>query len=88
MARAAANRGTAIGLSSFASKSVEDVAAANENTLFQMYWCGTREQMLQRMDRAKKAGARGIIATLDWSFSNGRDWGAPGSPSAWTSERP
>ncbi|WP_146341661.1 pre-mycofactocin synthase MftD [Nesterenkonia sp. NBAIMH1] len=80
VARAAANRGTAIGLSSFASKSVEDVAAANENTLFQMYWCGTREQMLQRMDRAKKAGARGIIATLDWSFSNGRDWGSPWIP--------
>ncbi|NDK30208.1 pre-mycofactocin synthase MftD [Nesterenkonia haasae] len=80
VARAAANRGTAIGLSSFASKSIEDVTAVNENTLFQVYWSGTREQMLQRLDRAKKAGAKGIIATLDWSFSNGRDWGSPWIP--------
>lgn len=80
VARAAANRGTAIGLSSFASKSVEDVTAVNENTLFQVYWCGTREQMLQRLERAKRAGAKGIIATLDWSFSNGRDWGSPWIP--------
>lgn len=80
VARAAANRGTIMGLSSFASKPVEEVAAANPNTLFQMYWSGTRDQMLQRMDRARAAGAKGLIATLDWSFSNGRDWGSPWIP--------
>jgi heme/flavin dehydrogenase (mycofactocin system) len=80
VARASANRGTIMGLSSFASKSVEDVTAANPNTFFQMYWSGTREAMVQRMDRARKAGAKGLIATLDWSFSNGRDWGSPQIP--------
>ncbi|WP_084361814.1 pre-mycofactocin synthase MftD [Herbiconiux solani] len=80
VARAAANRGITMGLSSFASKPVEEVVAANPDTFFQMYWTGTREQMIQRMDRARKAGARGLIATLDWSFSNGRDWGSPSIP--------
>jgi len=27
--------------------------------------------------RAKEAGAVGLIATTDWSFSHGRDWGSP-----------
>jgi pre-mycofactocin synthase len=80
VARAAAARGTIIGLSSFASKPVEEVAAANPQTFFQMYWVGTREQMQARMERARKAGAVGLIATLDWSFSHGRDWGSPVIP--------
>jgi L-lactate dehydrogenase (cytochrome)/glycolate oxidase len=32
------------------------------------------------MDRARAAGAVGLIATLDWSFSMGRDWGSPVIP--------
>jgi pre-mycofactocin synthase len=80
VARAAANRGVAMGLSSFASRSVEDVCAVNSQVLFQMYWSGNRDQMLQRLERAKNAGAKGIILTLDWSFSNGRDWGSPWIP--------
>ncbi|MGR0221481.1 pre-mycofactocin synthase MftD [Agromyces sp. ZXT2-6] len=80
VARAAANRGTIMGLSSFASKPVEEVAAANPNTFFQVYWSGTRDAMLHRLDRARAAGAKGLIATLDWSFSNGRDWGSPWIP--------
>jgi pre-mycofactocin synthase len=80
VARAAAARGTAIGLSSFASKPIEDVVAANPQTFFQIYWCGTREQMQHRIDRAKRAGAVGLIVTLDWSFSHGRDWGSPFIP--------
>jgi heme/flavin dehydrogenase (mycofactocin system) len=80
VARAAAARGIPIGLSSFASKSVEEVAAANPQTFFQMYWVGSREVLLQRMERARAAGAVGLIMTLDWSFSNGRDWGSPSIP--------
>lgn len=80
MARAAASRGTAMGLSNFASKPIEDVVAANPSTFFQMYWTGDRDTMTQRMERAAKAGARGLIATLDWSFSMGRDWGSPEIP--------
>jgi len=80
VARAAAARGVAMGLSSFASKPVEEVAAANPQTFFQMYWVGTREEMLARMERARRAGAVGMIATLDWSFAYGRDWGSPFIP--------
>jgi L-lactate dehydrogenase (cytochrome)/glycolate oxidase len=80
VARAAAARGTAIGLSSFASKSVEEVVAANPQTFFQMYWTGAKDAMLRRMERARAAGAVGLILTLDWSFSYGRDWGSPKIP--------
>ncbi|MBJ8348016.1 pre-mycofactocin synthase MftD [Antrihabitans sp. YC2-6] len=80
VARAAAARGTAIGLSSFASKSIEDVIAANPQTFFQMYWAGDRDGILARMERARAAGAVGLIVTLDWSFSQGRDWGSPEIP--------
>ena len=80
MARAAANRGVAMGLSSFASCSIEDVCAASHQVFFQMYWSGHRDTMVQRLERARAAGAKGIILTLDWSFSNGRDWGSPWIP--------
>ncbi|KNX37893.1 pre-mycofactocin synthase MftD [Luteipulveratus halotolerans] len=80
VARAAAARGVAMGLSSFASKPVEEVVAANPQTLFQMYWMGDRDSMARRMERARAAGAVGLIATTDWSFSNGRDWGSPAIP--------
>ena len=80
VARAAAARGTAMGLSSFASKPVEEVVAANPQTFFQMYWSGSKDQLVQRLDRARAAGAVGLIVTLDWSFSNGRDWGSPHIP--------
>ena len=80
VARAAAARGTAMGLSSFASKPVEEVVAANPATFFQLYWSGSKEQILARVDRARSAGAVGIIVTLDWSFSQGRDWGSPSIP--------
>lgn len=80
VARAAANRGIPMGLSSFASKSVEEVCAVNSAVFFQMYWSGDRDTMVQRLERAKAAGAKGIIVTLDWSFSNGRDWGSPFIP--------
>jgi heme/flavin dehydrogenase (mycofactocin system) len=80
VARAAAAAGTAIGLSSFASKPVEDVAAANPQTFFQMYWVGTRDRILQRAERARSAGAKALIVTLDWSFATRRDWGSPPIP--------
>ena len=80
VARAAAARGTAMGLSSYASKPVEEVVQANPQTFFQLYWSGTRDQIRQRIARAKAAGAVGLIVTLDWSFSQGRDWGSPAIP--------
>ena len=80
VARAAAARGTVVGLSSFASKPVEEVVAANPQTFFQLYWCGSRDDIEARMDRAARAGSVGLIITLDWSFSHGRDWGSPSIP--------
>lgn len=80
VARAAAARGVAMGLSSFASKSVEQVTAVNSQVFFQSYWMGSRESMSRRFDRARAAGCVGLIATLDWSFSHGRDWGSPVIP--------
>ncbi|WP_435222932.1 pre-mycofactocin synthase MftD [Streptomyces sp. Tue6028] len=80
VARAAAARGTAMGLSSFAGKPVEEVVAANPQTFFQMYWMGGKDSMLAQMQRAREAGAKGLIVTLDWSFSHGRDWGSPWIP--------
>lgn len=80
VARAAASRGTVMSLSSFASKSIEEVVEVNPKTFFQIYWAGTKEVIQQRIERAREAGATGLIATLDWSFSNGRDWGSPSIP--------
>ena len=80
VARAAAARGTAMGLSSFASKPVEEVVAANPQTFFQIYWMGDRAAMEARLDRARAAGCVGLILTLDWSFSHARDWGSPSIP--------
>ncbi len=80
VARAAAARGTAMGLSSFASKPMEEVVAVNDKIFFQIYWLGGRDQIAERVQRAKEAGAVGLIATTDWSFSHGRDWGSPKIP--------
>ncbi|MEV0819984.1 pre-mycofactocin synthase MftD [Nonomuraea rubra] len=80
VARAAAARGTVMGLSNFASKPVEEVVAANPQTFFQMYWMGTKESMTAEMERARAAGVKGLIVTLDWTFSHGRDWGSPWIP--------
>lgn len=80
VARAAAARGTAMGLSSFASKPMEEVIAANPKTFFQIYWLGSRDDIAARAERARAAGAKGLIVTTDWSFSHGRDWGSPKIP--------
>jgi pre-mycofactocin synthase len=86
VARAAASRGTAMGLSSFASKPIEEVVAVNPLTFFQVYWCGTRAEMVARFERARAAGTVGVILTLDWSFSHSRDWGSPHIPERLTAK--
>ncbi len=54
VARAAAARGTAMGLSSFASKPIEEVIAANPKTFFQIYWLGGRDAIAA----ARRTGPR------------------------------
>ena len=80
VARGSAEAGTAMGLSSFGSMPVEAVAEVNPKLFFQSYWSGGRDKILERSERARRAGAKGLIVTLDWSFSNGRDWGSPAIP--------
>jgi heme/flavin dehydrogenase (mycofactocin system) len=80
VARGTAMAGTAMGLSSFASMPVEEVAVVNPKLFFQVYWSGDKDKMQYRLERAAKAGAKALIVTLDWSFSNGRDWGSPAIP--------
>ena len=87
VARAAKNAGTAMGLSSFASRSVEDVIEANEKTFFQMYWVGDRETLAARAERAKKAAPR--ASSSPWTGRSPTDGTGAARPSRrrWTSRR-
>ncbi|WP_193606744.1 pre-mycofactocin synthase MftD [Nocardioides lijunqiniae] len=80
VARAAARAGTAMGLSSWASDAVADVTRANDKTIFQLYWVGTKPQIEARVEAARAAGAKALIVTLDWSHTPRRDWGVPPAP--------
>jgi heme/flavin dehydrogenase (mycofactocin system) len=80
VARAAAASGTAMSLSSFASKPIEEVVQAHPLTFFQIYWMGTRDRIEALLGRVREAGAKGLIVTLDWTFSHRRDWGSPTIP--------
>jgi len=80
VARAAAAAGTVMGLSSFASKPVEEIGKVTGKLLFQCYWAGSRDDILARAERARAAGAKGLIVTLDWVFDHRRDWGSPWIP--------
>ncbi len=81
MARASASRGIAMSMACLGVKPIEEVIAQNPKTFFQTYWAGSRDAIKSRIERARAAGAVGLIVTLDWSFSNGRDWGSPKIPS-------
>lgn len=81
VARAATARGTALGLSALASTAIEDIVPLCEKTFAQLYWAGSRDAIETRVERARAAGVRGLILTLDWTFSHARDWGSPTIPS-------
>ena len=66
MASAAAARGTAMGLSSFASMPVEDVVAANPQTFFQIYWIGSRDQIAARVERARPSSRSMSVTNWAW----------------------
>ena len=69
-----------MGLSSFASKPLEAVIEAQPQTFPRSTGPGDRDSILARIDRAKRAGACGLILTSDWSFVHSRDWGSPTIP--------
>jgi heme/flavin dehydrogenase (mycofactocin system) len=78
--RAAAAHGTAMGLSQLGSRPIEEIVAACPQTFAQLYWAGSREAIEGRVERARRAGAAGIIVTVDWTWSHARDWGSPFIP--------
>src|ERR1700722_6132030 len=56
------------------------VGQVTDKLLFQSYWVGSRDAILARAERARAAGAKGLIVTLDWVFDSRRDWGSPWIP--------
>ena len=81
VARAAAAAGTAMGLSSFASKPVEDVVGGQpEDVLPDLLGRRPRTRSCARVERARTAGAKALIVTLDWSFAHAPRLGQPGHP--------
>ena len=81
VARAAAARGTVMGLSSLRQQAGRGGRRGQPaDASSRCTGRATATQMVQRMERARAAGAVGLIVTLDWSFSMGRDWGSPEIP--------
>jgi len=82
VARASAKAGVAICQSNFANSPFEEVAAANPMAVFQLFWAGTLDEIAERVERMKKAGAKALIYTADSApyAYHGSDWGAPAIP--------
>lgn len=76
-ARAAAGFGTMVGISSFASTPMEEIVEANPQAFFQMFWLGTRDRMAGLVERARNAGVKALVVTLDYVFAHRKDWGTP-----------
>jgi isopentenyl diphosphate isomerase/L-lactate dehydrogenase-like FMN-dependent dehydrogenase len=72
-ARAAARAGVAIGVSTLASHDVFDITATGAPTLYQLYFAGGRAGAEIAVDRAKEAGCRGLVVTLDLAASAARE---------------
>ena len=81
VARATAAQGIPIGLSILASVPVEQVVEANPDTWFQLYLIGGREGTAAAIERAKAAGCRVLIVTVDLAAgTGGTDWRRPIAP--------
>jgi L-lactate dehydrogenase (cytochrome) len=73
-ARAAGVAGTAYILSTLSGCRMEDVAAASKGPVFyQLYLLGGRDAALAAIDRAKKAGYRALVVTIDTPVSGLRE---------------
>jgi pre-mycofactocin synthase len=80
VARATKKAGTAIALSNFSTQPVADVIAGNDKLFFQVYWVGTKSDIAARVEAARAAGAKGLIATLDLVSDPRADWPRPSVP--------
>lgn len=75
-ARACRNKGVAMGLSSFSTKTLEEVAeeAGGEIPLvLQLYLFEDREESVRLIERAKKAGFKAVFLTVDTPFLGRRN---------------
>lgn len=73
-AREAGVAGTAYILSTLSGCRMEDVAAATKGpVLYQLYLLGGRDAALAAIDRAKKAGYRALVVTIDTPVSGLRE---------------
>ena len=71
--RVAGEFGTVMSLSTLSGTPLEEVSAASEGGCwFQLYLCGGRETALRGIDRAKRAGFKGLILTMDTGVSGMR----------------
>ncbi|MEV1047515.1 alpha-hydroxy acid oxidase [Streptomyces sp. NPDC049916] len=65
-ARAAGAAGALLVVSMFASRALEDIAAAATGPLWlQLYWLKRREAMVELIRRAEKAGFQALVLTVD-----------------------
>ena len=71
--RVAGEYGTVMSLSTLSGTSIEEVSEASQGACwFQLYLCGGRETALRAIARAKNAGFKGLILTMDTGVSGMR----------------
>ena len=71
VARAAEAAGTAAGIGILASYPIETITAAASDVWFQLYMIGGREGSAIAIERAKRAGCRVLIVTVDFAAISG-----------------
>lgn len=71
VARAAAAAGIPTGVSILASEPIESITAVNPDTWFQLYLIGGREGTARAIERAKAAGVRVLMVTVDLAAGTG-----------------
>lgn len=73
-ASAAGRAGTAIGISTLSSYPIEEITAATSGPVFwQVYFAGGRTGAELAIDRARDAGCRAVIVTVDTAAAAGRE---------------
>ena len=73
-ASAAGRAGTAIGVSTLSSYPIEAITAATSGPVFyQVYFAGGRAGARIAIDRAREAGCRAVIVTVDTAAAAGRE---------------
>ena len=81
VARAAAARGTAMGLELVRQQADRGGRRGEPADVLPDLLVGiARARSRSCVERASAAGAAGIIVTLDWTFAHRRDWGSPAIP--------